>query len=211
MAKDIEVVDCKRYHRGTSANASDRCMTSLILFHSVLGLRENERHFAERLRAAGHAVTLPDLYQGVATEEIEEGFAIKARIGWDVIGQRAREALDTTTHDAVLAGISMGAGVVAEVWASRPLAAGVLLLHGLATVPSTVRPGLPVQLHVGDADPFFPAPDVRAWQASAVAMGVAVRVDRYPNAGHYFSDPTLPEYNETAAAQLWSRVLAFLK
>ena len=183
---------------------------NIILFHSVLGLRENERHLARKLGAAGHAVTLPDLYAGVTTDDLEEGFAIKARIGWDVICQRARDALAATPGDTVLAGISMGAGVVASVWASRPLAAKVLLLHGLATVPANIRPGLPVQLHVADTDPFFPELDVRAWQHAAEAARTGVRIFRYPNSGHYFSDPALPDYNDTAAALLWQRVLAFL-
>ncbi|RUW49559.1 MAG: dienelactone hydrolase family protein [Mesorhizobium sp.] len=185
-------------------------MANMILFHSVLGLRRIERDLAERVRASGHAVTLPDLYQGAATDDLDEGFAIKARIGWDAICLKAREALASTPGDAVLAGISMGAGVVAEFWASRPLAAGVLLLHGLATVPANTRPGLPVQLHVADTDPLFPEPDVRAWQESAEAARADVQVFRYPNSGHYFSDPALPDYNGTAAAQLWSRTLTFL-
>lgn len=182
---------------------------TIILFHSVLGLRENEQHLARKLGAAGHAVTLPDLYAGVTTDDLEEGFAIKARIGWDVICQRARDALAAMPGDTVLAGISMGAGVVASVWASRPLAAKVLL-HGLATVPANIRPGLPVQLHVAETDPFFPEPDVRAWQHAAEAARAGVRIFRYPNSGHYFSDPALPDYNDTAAALLWQRVLAFL-
>ncbi|TPM28258.1 dienelactone hydrolase family protein [Mesorhizobium sp. B2-3-4] len=185
-------------------------MAAIILFHSVLGLRENERRAAERLRGAGHAVTLPDLYGGAATDNLDEGFAIKDRIGWDLIRRRAGDALASTPGDAVLAGISMGAGVVAEFWGARPASAGVLLLHGLASAPPTLRSGLPVQLHVADADPFFPAPDVRAWQHGAEAAGADVRVFRYPDAGHYFSDPALPDHNETAAALLWSRALAFL-
>ncbi|MBZ9979368.1 dienelactone hydrolase family protein [Mesorhizobium sp. BR-1-1-10] len=87
---------------------------------------------------------------------------------------------------------------------------GVLLLHGLATVPANTRPGLPIQLHVADTDPLFPEPDVSAWQESAEAARADVQVFRYPNAGHYFSDPALSDYNATAAAQLWSRSLAFL-
>lgn len=126
-----------------SGRPRGRCMTDIILFHSVLGLRPIERHLAECLRACGHAVALPDLYQGAATDDLDEGFAIKARIGWGAICLKAREALASTPGDAVLAGISMGAGVVAEFWASRPLAAGVLLLHGLATVLPTYDPACP--------------------------------------------------------------------
>ncbi|ESY79165.1 hypothetical protein X739_30675 [Mesorhizobium sp. LNHC220B00] len=61
-----------------------------------------------------------------------------------------------------------------------------------------------------DTAPLFPEPDVSAWQESAEAAKADVQVFRYPNTGHYFSDPALPDYNATAAAQLWSRSLAFL-
>jgi dienelactone hydrolase len=39
-------------------------MTELILFHHSHGLAEGVRAFADELRAAGHAVHVPDLYEG---------------------------------------------------------------------------------------------------------------------------------------------------
>ena len=39
-------------------------MGHVLLFHSVLGLRPVERGLADEWRAAGHEVTLPDLYDG---------------------------------------------------------------------------------------------------------------------------------------------------
>ncbi|MBN9216718.1 MAG: dienelactone hydrolase family protein [Mesorhizobium sp.] len=185
-------------------------MATIILFHSVLGLRANEKRMADRMRAAGHDVILPDLFGGAATEDLEEGFAIKDRVGWAAIRRTAADALALAPGDTVLAGISMGAGVVAEFWGERPAAAGVLLLHGLAAVPSAMRPGMPVQLHVCENDPFFPAPAVDAWQDEALAARADVQVFRYGDAGHYFSDPALPDHNEAAARQVWQRCLAFL-
>lgn len=185
-------------------------MANVILFHSVLGLRETERRFATRLSAAGHTVTLPDLFGGATTDDLDEGFEIKQRTGWDVICKRAREALASTPEDAVLAGISMGAGVVAEMWPWRPAASKVLLLHGLADVPSNARAGIPIQLHFSDTDPLFPEPDVDAWHDAAEAAGVDAQVFRYAHSGHYFSDPTSSDHNPTAAFQLWERVLNFL-
>jgi dienelactone hydrolase len=185
-------------------------MASLILFHSVLGLRDSERQFEARLRAAGHVVWVPDLYAGAATDDLAEGFAIQARIGWGLVCARARAARADLPAHAVLAGISMGAGVVAEMWPTRPLASKVLLLHGLAGAPPSLRPGIPLQLHVSDSDPLFPDADVRAWQAATTATGADVQVFRYPDCGHYFSDARLPDFSEAAASRLWERILAFL-
>ena len=39
-------------------------MAELILFHHAQGLTEGVRAFAGDLRAAGHVVHLPDLYEG---------------------------------------------------------------------------------------------------------------------------------------------------
>ncbi len=53
-------------------------MATIIMFHSMLGLRDLERDAASRLREAGHDVVLPDLYAGAHTDVMEEGYAIKA-------------------------------------------------------------------------------------------------------------------------------------
>jgi dienelactone hydrolase len=185
-------------------------MANVILFHSMLGLRETERRFATQLSAAGHTVNLPDLYEGATTDDLDEGFEIKRRMGWDVICKRAREALDSTPENAVLAGISMGAGVVSEMWPWRPTAPKVMLLHGLADVPLNARAGLPIQLHISDTDPFFPASGVDAWHSVAEAAGLNVQTFRYAHSGHYFSDPTSADHNPTATFKLWERILNFI-
>jgi dienelactone hydrolase len=40
-------------------------MTELILFHHAQGLTDGVRAFADELRAAGHDVHTPDLYEGM--------------------------------------------------------------------------------------------------------------------------------------------------
>jgi dienelactone hydrolase len=101
----------------------------------------------------------PTSYAGETASTLEEGFALKDhRIGWAAIEQRAHHAVRDLPADTVLAGISMGAGVVHTLLPHRPDAAGVLLLHGLAAIPTTARDGLPVQLHVADTDAFAPPP-----------------------------------------------------
>jgi hypothetical protein len=135
----------------------DHVIAHVVLFHSMLGLRPVELRAADRLRAAGHQVVTPDLYAGETASTLDEGFALKDdRIGWTAIGQRAHDAVRDLPAETVLAGISISAGVVHTLLPRRPDAAGVLLLHGLAAIPATARDGLPVQLHVSDADDFAP-------------------------------------------------------
>jgi len=87
-------------------------MADVILFHSVLGLRPVERKAADRLRAAGHDVTTPDLYAGEVAATLDEGFALNDRIGWSVVERRARDAARERPTRTVLMGFSMGAAVV---------------------------------------------------------------------------------------------------
>ena len=89
-------------------------MTQVVLFHSILGLRPGVRALAARLTAAGHPTVAPDLYEGRATGNVDEGFAIHREIGRSTILARARNALADLPPRTVLAGIS--AGAPAAVW-----------------------------------------------------------------------------------------------
>ena len=141
---------------------------------------------------------------------IEAGFELEKRIGWDTIVGRAAEAAAEVPPDAVLAGISMGAGVVGGLWAQRPATRGILLLHGVCEVPADARRGLPVQVHLADPDPYESEEWVGVWQAGATAAGLAAELFRYPGAGHYFTDAALPGYDPAAAGLTFERALGFL-
>ncbi|MEU5781230.1 dienelactone hydrolase family protein [Micromonospora lupini] len=185
-------------------------MRHVVLFHSVYGLRPAVRAAADRLRAAGHRVTAPDLYGVPAADTVDEGFALLDKIGHDVVLDRARAALADLPPQTVLAGFSMGAGVAGALLAERPDAAGLLLLHGSGGAPDAVRPALPVQLHLADPDPYDASEEVDDWEAAMTDAGTDLTVFRYPGAGHLFTDPDLAEYAPDAAEMAWSRVLAFL-
>ena len=162
------------------------------------------------MRAAGHQVTVPDLYGVPAAGTVEEGFALLDKIGHDVVLDRARAALRDLPPETALAGLSMGAGVAGALLAERPDAAGLLLLHGTGGAPDAVRPGLPVQLHLADPDPYDAPDEVDEWQRALTDAGADLTVFRYPGAGHLFTDPDLAEHSPEASAATWPRVLAFL-
>lgn len=121
-------------------------MVDVVLFHAIMGLRAAEHAWADRMRATGHRVFTPDLFAGETAATIEAGFELEKRIGWDTIVARAADASADLPNDAVLAGISMGAGVAGGLWARRPATRGVLLLHGVCEVPADARRGLPAQV-----------------------------------------------------------------
>ncbi|RZT78681.1 dienelactone hydrolase [Micromonospora violae] len=185
-------------------------MRHVVLFHSVYGLRPAVRAAADRLRAAGHQVSAPDLYGVPAADTVEDGFALLDKIGHDAVLDRARAALRDLPPETVLAGFSMGAGVAGALLAERPEAAGLLLLHGTGGAPDAVRPGLPVQMHLADPDPYDSPDEVDEWRQAMLAAGADLTVFGYPGVGHLFTDPDVPEYSPDATAATWPRVLAFL-
>jgi dienelactone hydrolase len=185
-------------------------MATVVLFHSVYGLRSLEREAAERLRSAGHDALVPDLYEGRVARSIDDGFALKDEIGWDVICERAEKAVADVPGSAVLGGFSMGAAVAAHLWPGRPQTAGMLFLHSIAAIPPDARKDFPIQVHLADPDVFEPAEDVAYWRSLAERTGLAAEVHTYPGVGHLYTDATLPDYDAAAADLTWNRVIRFL-
>jgi dienelactone hydrolase len=183
-------------------------MPHILLFHSILGLRPVERDLAREWEAAGHDVTLPDLYEGRATDDYDRGFTLFREIGPAEVSARAAAAVQAAPEDAVLAGVSMGAGLVGNSWGARPRSRGALLIAGAAPWSPDLRPGLPVQAHIARPDPFDDEDYFADWTRSN--PGVALDLRRYDGPGHYFLDPALPDHDETAARNARAAMLAFL-
>jgi dienelactone hydrolase len=154
---------------------------------------------------------LPDLFAGQTANTIDRGFDLMDTIGWSCICARAEGAISELPADTVLAGISMGAGVVASLWPHKVDAKGILLLHGLAAIPETARRSLPVQVHLADPDAFVSGDQRSGWRENALRCGLSVEVFEYPGAGHFFTDNLLHDYDAEAATKTWSRAVTFLE
>lgn len=100
--------------------------------------------------------------------------------------------------------------MIGELWPERIEAAAVFCLHAPTTVPEGVRTGTPVQLHVAAGDRFAPADQIATFRESAGRAGAAASVCEYHDAGHFFSDATLPDYSAAATASTWMRVRRLL-
>ena len=181
---------CQR--RAPAPRAEGTLVTDVLLLHSVYGCRPSEQAIAERLRGQGHRVVVPDLYDGRTAATVDAGFAICGEVGMARIAERAAGAAAGMPPATVLAGVSMGAGVAADLWARRPEAAGILLLHGVGAIPEAPRAGVPLQLHLAEPDDYEDEALVAEWRALAAERGVAIEAFRYPGAGHYFLDAAFP-------------------
>ncbi|GGP69144.1 dienelactone hydrolase family protein [Streptomyces abikoensis] len=187
--------------------------TTIVLFHSAYGLRPAVHAAADRLRAAGHEVHVPDLYEGRTVETVEDGMAIKDEIGREELLRRAVTAVaPLSDRGLVYAGFSLGGSIAQNLALADEKARGLLLLHGTSDLPEDASvDDLPVQLHVADPDPFEPHDWLNAWYLRMGRAGADVEVHRYAGAGHLFTDPDLDDYDAEAAETAWRVALAFLE
>ncbi|GHG71759.1 dienelactone hydrolase family protein [Streptomyces griseocarneus] len=187
--------------------------TTIVLFHSAYGLRPAVHAAADRLRAAGHEVHVPDLYEGRTADTVEDGMAIKDEIGREELLRRAvTAAAPLSDRGVVYAGFSLGGSIAQNLALNDEKARGLLLLHGTSDLAEdTAVDELPVQLHVADPDPFEPHDWLNAWYLRMGRAGADVEVHRYQGAGHLFTDPDLPDYDAEAAEATWRVTLGFLE
>ncbi|WP_329370452.1 dienelactone hydrolase family protein [Streptomyces sp. NBC_00669] len=188
-------------------------MTSatIVLLHSTYGLRPAVHSAAERLRAAGHEVYVPDLFDGRVADSVEDGRKIRDEIGNEELLRRAIVAAAPHSEKGlVYAGFSMGAALAQNLALGDEKARGLLLLHGTSDIADDAATDIPVQLHVADPDPFEPDDWLNAWYLRMRRAGADVEVFRYRGAGHLYTDPDLPDYDEEAAERTWPIALDFL-
>ncbi|MEV0009649.1 dienelactone hydrolase family protein [Streptomyces sp. NPDC051840] len=185
---------------------------NIMLFHSTYGLRPAVHASADRLRAAGHEVRVPDLFEGHTFETVEEGMAFQEEIGKDELLKRAvLAAAPYSDQGLVYAGFSLGASIAQTLALGDAKARGLLLLHGTSDLaPNVTVDDLPVQLHVADPDAFESGDWLNSWYLQMQRTGADVEIYRYPGAGHLYTDPDLPDFDQAAADLTWKVALGFL-
>jgi dienelactone hydrolase len=180
-------------------------MADVVLFHHVQGLTDGVRAFAEQLRADGHTVYTPDLFDGERAGTIEDGMALSNR------------AVADLPEGLVYAGISMGGGTAQRFAQTRPGARGALLYE--SCIPITGEwafgpwpEGVPVQIHGMDKDPFFALEgDLDAARELVETVGSELaELFTYPGDQHLFIDSSLPSYDADATALVLQRSRDFL-
>jgi len=184
-------------------------MTELVLFHHAQGLTPGCVSFADALRAADHVVHTPDLYEGRTFAELTDGMAYVREAGFGTIMERGRLAAESLPAEIVYAGMSLGAMPAQMLTQTRSGAKGALLLHAaipLSEFGGAWPKGVPLQIHTMEDDELGDV-DVARELAETVE---GAEVFLYPGDGHLFTDDSLPDYDEAAAALVRQRALGFL-
>jgi len=190
-------------------------MAEVLLFHHAQGLTPGIGAFADKLRAAGHTVHTPDLFDGQTFNSIDEGMAYIKKTGFDDLRARGVRTADDLPAELVYGGFSFGEAVAQELAQTRPGARGALLFY--SCIPITGEwafgpwpDGVPVQIHGMDNDPIFVGEGDIDAAREIVEKVEDAELFLYPGDQHYFADSSLPSYDADATALLTRRVIEFL-
>ncbi len=187
-------------------------MAEILLFHHALGLTQGVRAFADELRAAGHTVHTPDMYEGKTFTNLDDGVGYARQTGFQTVIDRGLAAVDGLPPGLVYAGFSLGVMAAQQLAQTRPGAKGALLFDSCAPVTEFGErwpEGVPVQIHIMEDDPWAAEGDLQAakeltWSTKGAELFL------YPGDQHLFADSSAPGYDEKAASLLKERVLRFL-
>jgi dienelactone hydrolase len=187
-------------------------MAEVLLFHHAQGLTPGCLSFADRLRASGHVVHTPDLYDGDVFDDLGDGVGYAKKVGFETILERGIRAADGLPSGLVYAGSSLGVMPAQNMAQTRPGAKGAVLMSAafpLSEFGGTWPDGVALQIHMMDADEWVLEGDLDAARELEATIPNA-ELFLYPGDRHLFADHSLPDYDEQAAALLMERVLGFL-
>jgi dienelactone hydrolase len=185
-------------------------MAEILLFHHAQGLTEGVGAFADDLRAAGHTVHVPDLYEGRTFATLDEGVGYAKEVGFGTVVERGRAAAEGLPGGLVYAGFSLGVMPAQLLAQTRAGAKGALFLSAALPVAEFGEwpPGVPAQIHLMEGDEWAQEDLPAARELAETVEGAELFL--YEGSSHLFADSSLADYDETAAKLLRERVLAFL-
>lgn len=186
-------------------------MAEVLLFHHIQGLTDGVRAFADDLRASGHTVHTPDLFDGHTFDSIQDGFGYARATGFEHIRERGIAAAGELGSDLIYAGFSFGVTIAQRLAQTTPGARGALLMFSCLPVSEfgdAWPAGVPAQIHGKEGDEFFDEDLPAARELAASTDEVELFV--YPGEQHLFADSSVPDYDQAAAELLGERVRGFL-
>jgi dienelactone hydrolase len=186
-------------------------MAEVLLFHHAQGQTSGFLAFADELRALGHVVHAPDLYDGNTFADLGDGVRYAREVGFGTIAELGRAAAEGLTNALVYGGFSLGVLPAQSLAQTRPGARGAMLFHAAfpaAEFGGAWPAGVPLQIHMMEGDEWS-VEDLPAAR-ELVDGNERAQLYLYPGDRHLFADSSLPDFDESAATLLGQRVRSFL-
>lgn len=187
-------------------------MTTVVLFHSVLGRRPAVDRFADELRGDGHEVVVADLFEGKTFDDYPPALAERDRLGIPTMLERAHAAVAEVTGPRIVVGTSLGTAPATVTAAASPDTRGLVLIQGILPLemlglerwPADV----PIQLHLSPGDPWCEDDEVS--EALPGYGDASIERHDYPGTDHLFDDEDLAVHEPAASSQLRDRIREFV-
>jgi len=219
-----------------AAPATGEPAPGLVVVQEAYGVNEHIRDVCRRFAREGFVAMAPELYHradsGLEIDytDMPRAMALLGALTNEQIETDLKAALGALRADARVDGNRCGVvgfcmgGLAAFLAACRTDAAASVAFYGGGIVRErpkmALRPLLdeadriraPLLMLFGADDASIPATDVDAIRARLAAVGAPHEVVVYPGAGHaFFNDRRAPAYRAEAAADAWTRTLAWFR
>lgn len=185
-------------------------MADIVLFHHALGLTDGVVAFADDLRAGGHQVTTPDLFDGHRFTTVDEGVAHAESLGFDQVIDRGMTAVADLGGPFVVAGLSLGVLPAQRLAQTDPrVSAAVLYLSAvpLGAFAATWPDGVALQVHLVEDDPWAQDDLPAARDLTSAADGA---LHLHPGTAHLVIERGSPDHDPEVAGQILERTLELL-
>ena len=192
----------------------------VLVLHAWWGLNDDTLAYADRLAAAGFAVTAPDMMGAEVATTIEDAkrqsSAAESPDTKPSVEAIALAAVDDlalrlgpTARLAVL-GWSFGAAYATLLPAERDRLVASVVYYGVYTGPHIEQSSAAVLGHFAETDQFESDEGIAELEDSLRAAGREVTIHRYPGTGHWFAEPSRDAYRPEAADLAFDRTVDFL-
>ena len=193
---------------------------ALVVIHEWWGLNDWVKEQAQKFAEHGYVALAPDLYRGKVANDPNMAHELSRGLSQDQGVRDLKAAFDylasrpDVRHDKIgSVGWCMGGGYSLQLAVNEPkLAACVVNYGSMPTDKEAIeRIQAPVLGNFGAEDHGITPAAVQAFEGSMKAAGKSVDVKEYDGAGHAFENPNNKAgYREAAAADAWTRTMAFL-
>jgi carboxymethylenebutenolidase len=198
-----------------AAEQDGRPKPAVIVIQEWWGLNDHIKDVTRRFAEEGYVALAPDLYHGQVTTEPDEARKLVMELSMgDAVGEIQAamaflRAQDYTTDKIGIVGFCMGGGLVLETAVEDNTLSAAVPFYG-----SPISPGeadsitAPVLSFLGTRDGISAAA-YEAMHARLESSGVPNHFQLYDGAQHAFFNDTRASYDPEAAADAWTRTLAW--
>jgi carboxymethylenebutenolidase len=179
----------------------------VVVIHEGNGITPQLLRVCERLAGAGYAAIAPDLYFRAGGTESGDFAALMSSLHGPQVRNDLEHAAGILRGQGAssigVTGFCMGGYFTYRMAVDGSAFAAAVGFYGAGIARELATPACPTLLFFGGRDPWIPAADIETVRAHHPSTVV------YPEATHGFMRDGADDYDEAAATDAWSRLLAF--